>query len=46
MAVLADMVEAGTVRPVIDRTFGFEQIPDAIRYLESGQATGKVVITF
>lgn len=46
LAVLAGMVEAGTLRPVIDRSFHFAQIPDAIRYLESGQATGKVVISF
>lgn len=46
LAVLSQMVEAGTIRPVIDRSFGFEQIPDAIRYLESGAAIGKVVITF
>ncbi|HJP72539.1 MAG TPA: NAD(P)-dependent alcohol dehydrogenase [Candidatus Limnocylindria bacterium] len=46
LAVLARMVEAGQLRPVIDRSFPFDQIPDAIRYLESGQVTGKVVITF
>lgn len=46
LAVLSRMVEAGKIRPVIDRSFGFEQIPEAIRYLESGVATGKVVITF
>ena len=46
LGVLAGMVEAGTLRPVIDRSFGFEQIPEAIRYLERGQATGKVVISF
>jgi NADPH:quinone reductase-like Zn-dependent oxidoreductase len=45
LAVLAGMVEAGTLRPIIDRSFPFEQVPDAIRYLESGQATGKVVIS-
>ena len=46
LGVLSEMVEAGQIWPVIDRSFGFEQIPDAIRYLESGGATGKVVITF
>ena len=46
LGVLSEMVEAGQIWPVIDRSFGFEQIPDAIRYLESGKATGKVVITF
>ena len=46
LGVLSHMVEAGQIRPVIDRSFRFEQIPDAIRYLESGGATGKVVISF
>jgi NADPH:quinone reductase-like Zn-dependent oxidoreductase len=46
LAVLSQLIEAGKIRPVIDRSFGFDQIPEAIRYLEGGRATGKVVITF
>ena len=45
LATLRGFVEAGAVRPVIDRTFPFEQIPDAVRYVESGKARGKVVVT-
>jgi NADPH:quinone reductase-like Zn-dependent oxidoreductase len=45
LVVLRDMVEAGKLRPVIDRTFAYEQIPEAIRYVESGASHGKVVIT-
>ena len=45
LLVLREMVEAGTLRPVIDRTFPYEQIPDAIRYVETGRSRGKVVIT-
>jgi NADPH:quinone reductase-like Zn-dependent oxidoreductase len=45
LVVLRDYVEAGAVRPVIDRTFPFEQTPDAVRYVEAGKARGKVVIT-
>jgi NADPH:quinone reductase-like Zn-dependent oxidoreductase len=45
LLVLKEMVEAGRVLPVVGRTFPFAEIPEAIRYLESGQATGKVVIT-
>jgi NADPH:quinone reductase-like Zn-dependent oxidoreductase len=45
LLVLRDMVEQGMLRPVIDRTFPYEQIPDAIRYVEAGHAHGKVVIT-
>lgn len=38
------MIEAGKVKPVIDRTYRLEDSPDAIRYLEAGHARGKVVI--
>ena len=43
--VLKELIEAGKVRPVIDRTYPFNQIPDAVRYLEEGGVQGKVVIT-
>jgi len=46
LTILADMMQAGTVKPVIDRTYPLSQIADAIRYLEEGHARGKVVITF
>ena len=45
LTVLADMMQAGTVKPIIDRTYPLSQIADAIRYLEQGHARGKVVIT-
>jgi NADPH:quinone reductase-like Zn-dependent oxidoreductase len=45
LAVLADMMAAGQITPVIDRTFPLAELPDAIRYLETGRARGKVVIT-
>ena len=45
MVVLKELIEAGKVTPVIDRTFPLGEVPAAIRYLESGQATGKLVIT-
>ena len=45
LAVVKELVEAGKITPVIDRTFPLGEVPDAIRYLESGQARGKVVIT-
>ena len=45
LTVLADMMEAGTLKPVIDRTYKLDQVPEAIRYLEEGHARGKVVIT-
>ena len=45
LTVLADMMQSGKLKPVIDRTYKLEQVPDAIRYLEEGHARGKVVIT-
>ncbi len=45
MLVLKKLIEAGKVRPVIDRTYPLSEAPQAIRYLEQGHARGKVVIT-
>jgi len=43
--VLKELVETGKVSPVIDRTYPFAESPTAVRYVESGNAHGKVVIT-
>jgi len=43
--VLKDLLEAGSVTPVIDKTFTLSQVPEAMRYLESGRARGKLVVT-
>jgi NADPH:quinone reductase-like Zn-dependent oxidoreductase len=45
LVTLKELVEAGTVTPVIDRAYPLIEGPDAIRYLERGHARGKVVIT-
>jgi NADPH:quinone reductase-like Zn-dependent oxidoreductase len=45
LAVLKELIEAGKVTPVIDRTFPLSEVPEAIRYLEGGNARGKIVIT-
>jgi NADPH:quinone reductase-like Zn-dependent oxidoreductase len=42
---LKDLIEAGKVTPVIDRSYPLSDVPEAIRYLEEGHARGKVVIT-
>ena len=41
---LGALVEAGTLKPVVDRVFPFEQVKDALDYLETGRAKGKVVL--
>jgi len=45
LVVMKELIEAGKVTPVIDRSFPLAEVSDAMRYLESGQATGKVIIT-
>jgi NADPH:quinone reductase-like Zn-dependent oxidoreductase len=45
LVTLTEMVEAGTVAPVIDRTYPLIEAPDAVRYLAEGHAAGKIVIT-
>jgi len=45
LLVLKELIEDGKVTPVIDRTYPFSEIPEAIRYVEAGRAQGKVVIT-
>ena len=42
---LKELIEAGDLTPVIDRTYSLAETPEAIRYLEEGHARGKVVIT-
>src|SRR5437867_551783 len=45
LAVLRELIEAGKLRPVIDRTFPLTEAAEAVRYVGSGQARAKVVIT-
>ena len=45
LVTLTELIEAGKVTPVIDRTYPLVEAPDAIRYLAEGHARGKVVIT-
>jgi NADPH:quinone reductase-like Zn-dependent oxidoreductase len=45
LMALKELIEAGRITPVIDRTYSFSQIPEAIRYVEGGQVGGKVVVT-
>jgi NADPH:quinone reductase-like Zn-dependent oxidoreductase len=45
LTILADMMQSGKLKPVIDRTYKLSEVPAAIAYLEEGHARGKVVIT-
>jgi len=45
LIVMKDLIEAGKVTPVIDRCYPLSEAAEAIRYLETGRARGKVVIT-
>jgi NADPH:quinone reductase-like Zn-dependent oxidoreductase len=44
LALLADLMQSGKVKPVIDRTYKLSDVAEAIKYLEQGHARGKVVI--
>jgi NADPH:quinone reductase-like Zn-dependent oxidoreductase len=44
LAVLADLMQAGKVTPVIDRVYRLSEVPAAIRYSEEGHARGKIII--
>ncbi|MBB4573281.1 NADP-dependent oxidoreductase [Rhizobium sp. MC63] len=41
---IARLIEQGLIRPVVDKVFPFEQTGDALAYVETGRAKGKVVI--
>jgi NADPH:quinone reductase-like Zn-dependent oxidoreductase len=45
LRLMNELIEAGTVTPVIDRTLSLSDAPAAMRYLEAGHARGKIVIT-
>ncbi|SNT63766.1 NADPH:quinone reductase [Streptosporangium subroseum] len=44
LLTLTELIEDGKITPVIDRGYSFEEIPAAVRYMEEGHASGKVVI--
>ena len=45
LVFMKELLEAGKVKPVIDRRYPLNKVAEAIRYLEEGHARGKVVIT-
>ncbi len=46
LTVMRDLMQAGKLTAVIDRRYKLNEVPEAIRYLETKHARGKVVITF
>lgn len=42
---IKELLESGEIRPIIDRSYPLDECADAIRYLETGRARGKVVIS-
>jgi NADPH:quinone reductase-like Zn-dependent oxidoreductase len=44
VAALTELIEAGKVRPVIDRRYPLAEVPEALRYQEEGHPRGKIVI--
>ena len=41
---IARLIETGAIRPVLDRVFPFESTNEAMAYVETGRAKGKVVV--
>jgi NADPH:quinone reductase-like Zn-dependent oxidoreductase len=44
LLLVKELVEAGRYRPVVDRVYALDEIVDAVRYVESGQKSGNVVV--
>jgi NADPH:quinone reductase-like Zn-dependent oxidoreductase len=44
LAEIAALIEAGAIRPVVDRVYPFAQTNEALAYVETGRAKGKVAI--
>ncbi|MCA1601132.1 MAG: zinc-binding dehydrogenase, partial [Acidobacteria bacterium] len=45
LTFLVELMQSGKLTPVIDKTYPFSEIREAIRYVETGRARGKVVVT-
>ena len=45
LQALSELIEAGKVTPVVDRTYDLVEAADAVRYLAEGHSAGKIVVT-
>ncbi|MGO8814762.1 MAG: NAD(P)-dependent alcohol dehydrogenase [Terriglobia bacterium] len=46
LTLMSELLATGKVNPVIDKRYRLSEVPEAIRYLETGHARGKVIVTF
>jgi len=44
LSKITELVEAGKIKPVVDQTYGFVQIKEALQYVNAGRSKGKVVL--
>jgi NADPH:quinone reductase-like Zn-dependent oxidoreductase len=44
LSQITSLIDAGVIKPVVDRVFPFEQTNEAMAYVEAGRAKGKVII--
>ncbi|WP_413364554.1 NADP-dependent oxidoreductase [Lysinibacillus sp. 3P01SB] len=46
LSIIANYIEAGDIKPVIDKVFSFDDAQKAMEYAESGRAKGKIILKF
>lgn len=44
LSKISELVEAGKIKPVVDQTYDFAQIKEALEYVNTGRSKGKVVL--
>jgi len=44
LSEISSLIETGIIRPVVDKVFPFEQMNEAMSYIQSGRAKGKVIV--
>ncbi len=45
MTALKEFLQSGRLTPIIDRTYPLDKVPEAMRYMQDGNAKGKIIIT-
>jgi alcohol dehydrogenase len=45
LTTITSLIDGGTIRPVVDRVFPFASTKEAMAYVETGRAKGKVVVS-